>query len=219
MQLDTLGVGVLTGLQVGQKPRGRRRSEGEGGGWTPLPVCLPLCFPTAPAAWWEREGIRQKRDACPRQGQPSPSWEDATLLRGASTHGPTAGQGAYPAAGKGPVNGCGLGLAPKPAPPGVLAHKAGECKHRLGRQLPGGGAAPAQVAGLSPGPGDLGEPCSKTKPKATSLQPGSEFTSLKIKLSPPTPAATATTKQGWPWQAWTVQGRKVSGAGGGIWPC
>lgn len=35
--------------------------------------------------------------------------------------------------GKGTVNGCGLGLALKPAPPGVLAHKAGECKHCLGR--------------------------------------------------------------------------------------
>lgn len=84
-----------------------------------------------------------------------------------------------------------LGLALKPAPSGVLAHKAGECKHCPGRQLPGGGAAPAQVAGLSLGPG---EPCSKTKPKATSLHLGSEFTSLKIKLLPSPPPAT--TKQG-----------------------
>lgn len=96
--------------------------------------------------------------------------------------GPTSGRGLYPGAGKGPASGCGLGLALEPAPPGVLAHKAGECKHCLGRQLPGGGAAPAQVAGLSQGPA---EPCSKTKAKATSLHLGREFASPKTKLLPP----------------------------------
>lgn len=43
-----------------------------------------------------------------------------------------------------------MGLALQAAPPGALTHRAGECKRCPGRQLPGGGAAPAQVAGLSP---------------------------------------------------------------------
>lgn len=70
--------------------------------------------------------------------------------------------------------------------PARLAHTPAECKHRPGRQLPGGGAAPAQVAGPSPGPTALGEPCSG--PHSTCLALGRQPASPKSPPRPPAPS-------------------------------
>lgn len=55
MQFDTLGVGVLTRLQAGHEPWGRRRSEGPGGG-RPPPAHLPCALPPRCPRSTEREG-------------------------------------------------------------------------------------------------------------------------------------------------------------------
>lgn len=128
MQLDMQGAGVLT-----------RLPEWGSSGWLASPSHWPCSL--LPPARQCREG---RGLPCHARASPCQSREEvipAPLCRHPR-----------PCSSRGPGSGCGSGLALKAAPPGAPAHRAGECKRCPGRQLPGGGAAPAQVAGLSPGP-------------------------------------------------------------------